>query len=181
MVRVADGFTQVQRRLHWWTAMLVTTGFVLGFAMVAVPLRDLLSKFLLFQAHKTLGLIVLGLTAWRLGLRAYHGRSVPDATLARWEQQAARLGQALLYALLFAVPVLGYLTACTAPSRVPTLFLLVIRVPSLLDPNPSLYAVLRMVHRATAFALVGLAAGHALAALRHHISGRAVLSRMWHG
>lgn len=175
----AEAFSRAQRRLHWWTAALVAGGFALGFVMVAVPLRDLLTKFLLFQLHKTLGLIVLGAVLWRLGLRLRLGR--PAAELPAWEARMAGFGQAVLYALLLAVPVLGYLAACTAPAGIPTLFLWVIPVPALLGPDPALYPLLRAIHRAAAIALVALAAGHALAALRHHLRGRRVLTRMWRG
>ncbi len=178
---MAEGFPRIQRRLHWWTAALVAGGFTLGLVMRAVPLRDLLSKFLLFQAHKTVGLIVLGLVILRLAVRVHLGRPTPAVGLRRWEVTAASLGQGLLYALLLAVPVLGYMTACTAPARVPTLFLFVIPIPSVIAPNPRLYALLRVLHRDAAFALLGLAVGHALAAFRHHFAGREVLLRMWRG
>ena len=176
----AGGWSRAQRRLHWAGAWLVGAGFVLGFVMVAVPLRDLLSKFLLFQLHKTIGLIVLALVLGRLWLRARRGRPATEGLSAR-EASVAAVGQVVLYALLLAVPVLGYLAACTAPSGIPTLFLFVIPVPSVLAPDPGLYAVLRVVHRAAAIALVVLAVGHALAALAHHWRGRPVLRRMWRG
>ena len=177
----AEGWTRAQRRLHWWTAALVACGFALGWIMVAVPLRDLLTKFLLFQLHKTLGLTVLGLAAVRLALRARRGRPAMEARLAEWERRAASLAHAMLYALLLAVPVLGYLTACTAPGGVPTLFLAVIPVPAIVGPNEAWFAVLRPVHRWAAVGLVALATGHALAALRHHRRGLPVLARMWRG
>jgi cytochrome b561 len=178
---VAETWSRRQRRLHWWTAGLVAAGFALAWIMVAVPLSDLLTKFLLFQAHKTIGLIVLALALWRLGLRARRGRPAPEAGVSAREARAAALGQGVLYALLLVVPVLGYLTACTAPAGVPTLFLGVIPVPALLGPDPRWYPVLRGVHRGAAVLLVVLATGHALAAWRHHRRGRAVLARMWRG
>jgi cytochrome b561 len=177
----AEAWSRAQRRLHWWTAGLVAAGFALGWIMVAVPLRDLLTKFLLFQLHKTLGLIVLGCVLWRLALRARRGRPAAEPGLAAWERGAARFGQGALYALLLAVPVLGYLTACTAPGGVPTLFLAVIPIPAVVGPDPGWYAALRVTHRWAAIALVGLATGHALAALRHHRRGRRLLARMWRG
>ncbi|MDE2582344.1 MAG: cytochrome b/b6 domain-containing protein [Rhodospirillales bacterium] len=178
---MADGWSRAQRRLHWTTAWLVAAGFALGWIMVAVPLRDLLTKFLLFQLHKTIGLIVLAFALWRLAMRARRGRPATDADLTGRERRAAAAGHAALYALLLIVPALGYLTASTAPAGVPTLFLGVIPIPGIVGPNPAWYAVLRVVHRWAAVALVALAAGHALAALRHHRRGRAVLLRMWRG
>ena len=58
---MAEAWRPTQRRLHWWTAGLVATGFAIAWIMVAVPLRDLLVKFLLFQLHKTIGLTVFAL------------------------------------------------------------------------------------------------------------------------
>jgi cytochrome b561 len=175
-----EGWSRAQRRLHWWTAGLVGGGFVLAWIMVAVPFSDLVTKFLLYQLHKTMGLTVLALLAWRWALRARRGRPAPEVTTP-WERRAAALGHAALYALLLAVPVLGYLTACVAPGGIPTLFLAVIPIPSVVGPDPAWYAVLFQVHRWAAVALVALATGHALAALRHHRRGRAVLLRMWRG
>lgn len=176
---MAETWRPRQRRLHWWTAGLVALGFAIAWIMVAVPLRDLLAKFLLYQLHKTIGLTVFVLVVWRLGLRRRHGRPEDEDGLSAAERRAAAAGQALLYALLLAVPVLGYLTACTAPSGFPTLFLGIIPIPSIIGPNPHLFALLAPVHRWTAISLIALAAGHALQAIRHHRRGRVLLRRMW--
>ncbi len=177
----AQGWTRAQRRLHWWSAALILAGFALAWIMVAVPLTALLAKFLLYQAHKTIGLAVFALILWRLALRARRGRPGWEDDLPPWQARAAAAGHAALYALALAVPVLGYLTAATAPAQVPTLFLLVIPVPHLLPPDPAAYAVLRPVHRAAAILLVVLALGHAAMAVAHHLRGRPTLRRMWRG
>jgi cytochrome b561 len=175
------GWSAAQRRLHWWTAALVALGFALGWVMVAVPLRALLAKFLLYQAHKTFGLLVLGLTLARLAVRLRRGRPAWDAALPAWQLRAAAWMHAALYVLLLAVPALGYLTAATAPAQVPTLFLGVIPVPHLVGTDPAWFAVLRQVHRALAILLVALAAAHALAALANHRRGHRGLVAMWRG
>jgi len=173
------GWSRLQRRLHWWTAGLILAGFALAWVMVAVPLAALLEKFLLYQAHKTIGLTVLALVLWRLALRARRGRPAWEAGLSRRQARAAAVGQAALYALAVVVPVLGYFVAATAPAQVPTLFLLVIPVPHLVGPDPAAFAALRAAHRAAAILLVALACGHAAMALWHHRAGRATLRRMW--
>jgi cytochrome b561 len=68
-------WTRGQRRLHWWTAALVLLAFPLGWLMGSVPLSALLLKFLLYQIHKTLGILVLVLTTVRLLVRACRGAS----------------------------------------------------------------------------------------------------------
>jgi cytochrome b561 len=174
-------WTRAQRRIHWLTVLLIALTFPLGWLMVAVPLRDLLIKFLLYQAHKTLGIIVFALVIARLLLRVTVGRPEWDADLPRWQQRAAAAMHGLLYAMLLVTPLLGYITAATAPSRIPTLFLFVIPIPNLLAANGALFTVLRQVHRWAAVLLVMLAGGHALAAWHNHLRGRAALIRMWRG
>jgi cytochrome b561 len=167
------------RRLHWWTAGFVFVVFPLGWIMVALPLRELLLKFLLYQLHKTIGLTVLGLTLYRLSIRARVRRPDWDAELPEWQRRAAWSMHAMLHVLLLAVPLLGYLTAALAPARVPTLFLGLIPIPHLLSPDAQWFAIIRRTHRWAAVLLATAAAAHAGAALEHHRRGRSVLKRMW--
>ncbi|HEX5327675.1 MAG TPA: cytochrome b/b6 domain-containing protein [Acetobacteraceae bacterium] len=173
-------WTRLQRGLHWWTAGLVPTGFALGFLMVGTPLQELLLKFLLYQAHKTIGLTVLALTAARL-LRALRGRPRRLERLPDWQHRAAPIMHAVLYGLLLVTPVLGYFTAATAPARIPTLFLLVVPVPHMVGADAAWFGILRLLHLGCAITLMVLAAMHAVAAVHHHVRGRAVLIAMWRG
>ncbi len=160
-------------------AALILAGFVLAWVMVAAPDTDLLAKFLLYQAHKTIGLTVLALLVWRLTLRLRRGRPDWEASLPPAQAQAAGAVHVALYALMLLVPLLGYFVAATAPARVPTLFLLVLPVPHVVGPNEAAFHALRAVHRAAAVLLVALAAGHAAIAVAHHLRGRRTLARMW--
>lgn len=169
---VAEAWRAWQRRLHWAVAGLVFGNLALGLAMEAVPLSLLLVKFLSYQLHKSLGLLVLGLTLWRLGLRGVVGR---PAAVGGW---AAALGQGVLYSLLIGVPVLGWMTAAAAPGDVPTWFFLLLRVPGPFGSDAGLYAVLWPAHLWAAVVLGVLAVGHAGMAVRH---GGAVLRGMWVG
>jgi cytochrome b561 len=169
-----------QRLLHWATALLVVGGFVLAFVMVALPLRELLLKFTLYQVHKSIGLVVLLLVLARLLLRTVRGRPA-SAPMPRWQARAASVGHGALYVLLLAVPILGYCVASTASLRIPTKFLGLVALPDPFGPDPALFAVLRPLHRGLAIALVALAAGHAAMAAYHHLRGGAVLRRMWFG
>jgi len=173
-------WSPAQRILHWATAVLVVGGFAIAFVMVALPLSALLLKFTLYQAHKSIGLLVLLLVLARLALRLGHGRPLPE-TMPRWQLHAASLGHGALYALLLVVPVLGYCVASTASLRVPTRFLGLITLPDPIGRDPALFAILRPLHKTFAIALIVLAAGHAAMAVLHHLRGRAVLRRMWFG
>jgi len=89
-----DGWSRAPRRLHFWTAALVLAGLAFAWIMVAVLLRDLLTKFQLFQLHKTIGLIALAFAAWRLIPRARCVR--PAMEMGLWRGNGARLSLAAL-------------------------------------------------------------------------------------
>jgi cytochrome b561 len=177
----ASGWPKAQRRLHWWTAGLICTALPLGFLMMAVPLRELFLKFLLYQLHKTIGITVLLLVAARLCLRAARDRPGWAAGMPRAQQRLAAIVHALLYGLMVATPLLGYFTAATAPAQVPTFYLLLLNIPHLVGVNEAWFAVLRPVHLTAALLLVALALGHAAMAILHHVRGDATLVRMWSG
>ena len=177
----SEGWSRGQRWLHWAVAALVLTGFAVGLVMVSLPLTRLLAKILAYQLHKSLGLLVPPLVLWRLWLRARRGRPEEDAAIPAWQRRAASAVHVVLYALLLVVPLLGYLSASTAPGQIETTLFLVIPVPHLLAPDEALFRTLRGIHQALAWTLVLLAAGHAAMALRHHLHGRATLRRMWRG
>jgi cytochrome b561 len=149
--------------------------------MVGVPLSQLLLKFLLYQLHKTLGILVFALVVVRLVVRARDGRPRSDEDLPAWQRQAAGAVHVLLYAVVFVTPLLGYFTAATAPIGIPTLFLGVIPIPHIVGADPVWFAVLRQVHRSMAILLVVLAGAHAIAAFHNHLRGRGTLIRMWRG
>lgn len=167
-----------QRRLHWAMAGLVFVNFLLALAMVALPLSALFAKILTYQLHKSLGLLLIPLWFWRLWLLAQRGRPTL-VTLPGWQQGAARLGQGALYALLIAVPVLGFLSAAAAPIAVETVFFLILPIPHPFAPDQALYDVLRPLHQGAAWALVVLALSHAAIAIHHHRKGLPILLRMW--
>jgi cytochrome b561 len=169
-----------QRRLHWAMAGLVFFNFLLALVMVALPLSALLAKILTYQLHKSLGLLLIPLWAWRLWLLWRQSRPAP-VTLPGWQQGAARFGQAMLYALLIAVPVLGFLSAAAAPIAVETVFFLILPIPHPFAPDRALYDVLRPLHQGAAWALVLLALGHGAMAIHHHRRGLPVLRLMWRG
>ena len=144
---------RLRRHLHWWTVAFLGLGFPIAWIMTSLPLTLLLIKFLLYQVHKSLGLLILCIVIARLALI--------------WRVTGPPRGQrAALFSLLLVVPVLGYLTATTSPTPVPTMFLLLLPVPHLTGPNPAAYEVVRQLHQWLAIALVGLGCWHGMRAWR---------------
>ena len=174
-------WTRAHRRLHWWTACLVVIAFPLGWIMVGISLDQLFLKFALYQLHKTIGILVFVLVLARLTVRSRRGRPAWDDALFPWQRRAAETMHASLYVLLVAIPLLGYLTAATAPARIPTLFLGVLPIPHIVGADAFWFDILRQTHRALAVLLVALAFGHAVAAIVNHLNGHPGLTAMWSG
>ena len=95
---------RAQRRLHGWNAALVLLAFPLGWVMVAVPVQELLAKFLLYQLHKSLGIAAFVLVLVRLAYRLARPRPAWREDLARWQRRAAPVMHLALYVLLVVTP-----------------------------------------------------------------------------
>jgi len=176
-----QSWSRAQRALHWSIAAFILLAAPIGAYMVTLPFQQLLLKFVLYQLHKTIGITVFLLVLAQLTLHWRHGRPPLGGDVPRWQRRAAPRVHAALFVLVIATPCLGYLTAATAPARIPTLFLGVIPVPHVVGTHPAWFGVLRQIHLAFAIVLVGLAGGHAAAALHHHWKGHDTLMRMWRG
>ncbi len=180
-MRHERGWSRGQRALHWATAVLVAVGFTLAWVMVALPFRPLIWKFATYQAHKTIGLLVLLFTVLRLAGRVVCGRPAWADDLSPRQRSLAAGGHAALYLLLLLVPSLGYFVAAASPLPVPTLLFGVVPVPHVIGQDRAVFDLLRPLHKLAAIVLVGLACGHAAMAIHHHRAGRSVLRRMWRG
>ncbi|QOR38057.1 cytochrome b [Billgrantia diversa] len=95
----------VSRTLHWTMTLLVLLMLASDWWMEA--LEDL-GKSNLMGLHKSIGVLLLVLLAFRLAWRWHnHGRLAPPV---HW-RRAARLGHLAIYGLLLAIPLSGLLTA----------------------------------------------------------------------
>jgi cytochrome b561 len=150
---------------HWITAVLVLIAFVYGpggsEARVYSAARDFDR-----QLHETLGLTVLALVALRLAWRFFDHRPEPPA-VSRWMGVAAKLVQALLYALLFAVPLTAIAGAWLEGH--PMTLLAGVRIGPLLAESHAAGARVASVHTWLGDAILWLAGLHATAALYHQL------------
>src|SRR4051812_5700345 len=94
--------------LHWLMAVLIVANFTLGLAMVSIAgLTPAKLKY--YSWHKWLGVTLLGLACLRLLWRLSHKAPLYPASMRRGQQSAAHGLHGLLYLLIFAVPISGYL------------------------------------------------------------------------
>jgi len=100
--------------------------------------------------------------------------------MRRWQRRAAGASHALLYLLLFGLPVSGWLFS--SASGVSVSWFGLVALPDLVAPSRSLAHVLLRVHVAMAVLMGLVLVLHAGAALWHHFSRRdPVLVRMLPG
>jgi cytochrome b561 len=160
--------------LHWVTAALVFTLFVLGWRMVSLPLSP--SKFTLYAQHKSLGLVVLALSGFRLAWRLAH--RVPQAVdESLWRRRAAAIVHGLIYAALFALPVSGWLF--NSAVGFPLSFFGVINMPPLSAPRPEWRETARLAHVWLGYALLAALGLHVAAALhRQFVRRDGTIARM---
>lgn len=164
---------------HWTIVVLILVQGTVGLIMVELPKRP--NVIAIFSFHKSLGLTILALAILRLVWRAFDPRPRDPPTMPRWQALGARAGHALLYVLIFLVPLSGWWFDSVASLR-PLYWWGLIRVPPLGGPIasiPKLKDIAAERHELLFWILVAVAAGHAVAALIHHFHNRdGVLKRM---
>ncbi|WP_163559152.1 cytochrome b [Halomonas sp. NO4] len=169
-----SGWGLVSILLHWVLAIAIVGLFALGWWMTGLGYYDSWYNLAPWW-HRSVGMLVLFATLLRLVWSLVN--PTPRALGHRLERLAAHLGHIALYVLMLVVLASGYLisTADGHPISVFDLF----EVPALVSDLPNQATLAGEIHWYSAWVLVILAAGHALAALKHHLVDRnAVLKRM---
>ncbi|SDM64894.1 Cytochrome b561 [Franzmannia pantelleriensis] len=153
--------------LHWLSAAVIIGLFALGWWMTGLSYFD--SWYNLGPWwHRSLGVLLLLATLLRVGWRIV--QPTPQAQGHRFERMAAHVGHILLYVLLLVVLISGYMIS-TANGRGISVFGW-FEAPAILYGLPNQASVAGNVHWYSALALMILAAGHALAAFKHHFIDR---------
>lgn len=154
--------------LHWASAALVISAFALGAYMVTLAFSPV--KLQLFSYHKWIGVSIFLFAVLRLGWRYFNPPpALPDG-MPSWERKAANASHLALYALMFAVPLSGWLMSSAHGFQ--TVFLGVFPVPDIIGKDKALAEQLETVHFILNKALLAMVALHILAALKHHFLDR---------
>jgi cytochrome b561 len=155
--------------LHWSIALLIIGLIGLGYYMVGLTYYDRWYNASL-SWHKSLGMIVLGLAALKLGWRLYSPPPAPLLELRRWERLGARCMHVLLFAMMLVIPISGYFISTSAGQAVEIFGWASIPALQRLDPEGRDLAI--AVHFYAAYGTALLVLGHAGAALKHHFINR---------
>ncbi len=176
VAKTGGRYNATAQSLHWVTALLMFIAIPLAWVMVAMP-KDAPSRELFYMLHKSVGLTVLVLVAYRLAWRATHPPPPSPRSLARWEHLAGQVSHWLLYLILVGMPASGYVMSAAAGHAV-TYFGL-FTVPGL-PKNHAVASAAHWLHVASGqWAVYALIVLHLLATVWHIVVRRdAVLSRM---
>lgn len=170
-----ERYTTTAIGLHWGIALAIAATFALGLYMTELPFSP--DKLRLYAWHKWAGVSIFLLVLMRLGWRLAHRPPAPPAGMPRWEIRAAAAVHGLLYALMLAVPLTGWLMS--SAKGVPTVWFGVLPLPDLVAKDKALGELLASTHKTLNFSLAALVLLHAAAALRHHfVLHDGVLARM---
>jgi cytochrome b561 len=164
--------------MHWGSVLAIVVSVAAMFVRDAI--EDAAARQWLLQIHRQLGLLVLGVALVRIAYRLLKGL----ADHARETRIALRLAahgaHLALYAALIALPLVGW--ALSSAHGISLRALGIVPLPALVAPDSELADTLDDYHVWLAWALLGLVALHAAAALWHHYMRRdAVLAAMLPG
>jgi cytochrome b561 len=168
-------YTATAIGLHWLMAALILGTFGVGIYMHDLPLSP--TKLQIYSWHKWAGVTAFLLVLFRIVWRFTHRPPPLPAAMPRWQQLAAHGGHALLYLLMIAIPLTGWLMSSAKGFQ--TVYFGVLPIPDLLAKNNELGKALKEVHETLNFLMIAIVAGHAGAALKHHFIDRDdILTRM---
>lgn len=166
--RRAARFDPLTMVIHWATLLLIVAMFASAWMLGGAT--DSASADRLLLVHRSTGVTVWLLTLVRLAWKSTWGRgpALPD-TVGRVQRLAARANEYGLYGLLILQPVTGFLQSALRGKPFP---LFGYSFPAIVARDRAWTKIFHQVHEFGAWALLGLIALHACAALFHHFIQR---------
>ena len=182
MASVSDFSTDALRQyhhgsqwLHWITALLVFATLPIAWVMLALP-KENAWVGTLFMLHKSLGVTIFALAVFRIFWRALHPPPPLPWSLEPWEAITAKISHLLLYFILLAMPISGYILS--AASNHPVKYFDLFTLP-LLPENKPLAKAAETAHLTLQWAVYAIIALHVLGTAYQIIVKRdGVLDRM---
>jgi len=173
---------------HWLIAVAIIANVALAWLWPNLPDAGVRPAI---DAHKSIGITVLGLAIMRLLWRFAHTPPALPTRYQRWEVTASHVTHILLYVLIFAMPLTGWIMdsawkdAATHPMswfglfEWPRIGFMQSLEPGLRERMHDLFGAF---HEYFSWALYALFVAHVAGALKHQwLDGEKELQRMWPG
>jgi catalase len=155
-------FPLALRLVHWLMAAMVVAMLFIGVGMVSTVSE---MRTWLIDLHKPLGILILCLAALRVCLRLMRPAPPLPDDLPIWQKAAAYASHLVLYALMFALPLVGW--TMLSAGGYPIALFGSIHLPPLGPVDPTLFSLLRRAHTLLALLLFLTILAHLGAALFH--------------
>ncbi len=168
-------YTGTAKSLHWLMALIIIGMIPLGMYMHELPLSP--EKLQLYSWHKWTGVTIFVLLLARVSWRLTHQPPPLPWHMSKTQRRASQAGHVLLYLLMLAIPLSGWLMSSAKGYQ--TVWFGVLPIPDLLGKDKELGETLAEVHELLSWILVTVLIVHVAAALKHHFINRDdVLTRM---
>ena len=173
-----SGYAGTAKTLHWLILALLIAQFAFAWTMPHIGRNTPVTTVI--SLHFTFGIVILAVAAVRLVWRGTHGEPPPEDGVPPWQTTSARIIHWLLYALLFVIPVLGWINASW---RNMPIVMFGHPLPQLVAPRAPGWSWSGDVHNILAnYVMLTLIGLHIAAALYHYFIRRdRVLQRMLPG
>ena len=176
--RPVEVYNPALRTLHWLMALLIFGALGLGVWAALLPRGDLRSEVLF--VHKSLGVTALALILLRVVVRLAVGAPAYAVPLGRFVAAAAGSAHLLLYFLMIAMPVSGYVTSSAGGHDVS--FFGLFTLPNIVPRDKALDEAASQAHFVFAWAIGIVLALHLTAVVWHaRVKRDTVFARMWPG
>ena len=160
-----DRWGAVSQAFHWLIVILIIVMAYLGLTMVDLPNAPY--KVRLYALHKSIGMTLLALVALRLLWRFYAGAPRTLDTMPAWQARIAAFTHGAMYALLFAIPISGWIL--NSATGFPLRWFNLVNLPSIAPKSEALRELAESWHEVLFWVLIALALMHAAAAFYHHL------------
>lgn len=159
-----QNYGAVAKTFHWLMAVLIIVLLTVG--LIMTDMENSPDKFKLYGLHKAFGILVLFLATLRFGWKILDVSPLLPDHMSKMAKLGAKLAHLALYALMFAMPMSGWVMSSAAgfPVSVFGLF----TMPNLVEPDKELAKNINELHESMAWLLIVLIVLHIIAALLHH-------------
>ncbi|MBS2128560.1 cytochrome b [Burkholderia thailandensis] len=160
-------FNPLARLLHWVMAAMIVSMLFVGAGMVATVSGR---HAVLVAIHKPLGVAVLVLACVRVVVRLSSRLPALPSDLPGWQKFAAHGSHLVLYALMIAMPLVGW--AMLSAGGYPVMLGGGVQLPPIVPADAVWFAWLRHAHRWLAYLFFATFLAHFAAALYHGLIRR---------
>ncbi|MBL4869460.1 MAG: cytochrome b [Robiginitomaculum sp.] len=178
-----NSYTKTAIRLHWIIAFLIIALLFGGKLMGFIPGENLSLKIMIYNWHKTIGLLILVLSVARLVWRLTHKPPPLPSSITGFPKLLSKFTHIFFYVFMIAMPLIGWSIIST--SRLPSKFFNLFPMPQLpfwknmaKEPKHDAHEFFENAHEKLAYIAMALILLHVAAAIKHHRSGGEIMERM---